>query len=151
MPAASLAAVTGYLGFASVSRGCASAAGVSFVTFDICFSRLPPIAWRHTIDHLCAEKLQGDSCDDWPQGRIRPEQLAFAGPFLCPDKMARPTCSLQAQTGCRLCDALCCAAGHTPRLDGFSFAAKQESSRPLLVAHADAIVAVNLAAGHQVR
>jgi hypothetical protein len=36
-------------------------------------------------------------------------------------------------------------------LYGFSFPAKQESSGPRLVAHADAIAAVNLAAGHQVR
>jgi hypothetical protein len=36
-------------------------------------------------------------------------------------------------------------------LYGFSFPAKQKSSRPGLVAYADAIAAMNLAASHQVR
>src|ERR1700720_254166 len=47
--------------------------------------------------------------------------------------------------------SLCCPTCCCPSLHGFWFTAKQESSGTILVAHANAIAAVYLAAGHQVR
>ena len=73
----------GFFGFASVSRGCASTAGVSFVMFDMCFllDRVAVVTSITPVERNCKAIL---ALIGPTQGRPTPdpEQLACGGPFL---------------------------------------------------------------------